>query len=168
MKSNLIFDFTVDKENKTIHVARRFDAEVPLVWQAWTTPELLDQWWGPEPWRAETKSMDFRVGGHWLYAMVGPEGEKHWSKVSYLSIKHEDTFTAKDSFSDENGVVNHAYPQNLWKNQFHAQNDQTIVNILLTFDSMEDIEKIIEMGFKEGFTAGLNQLDNILNSLQKK
>lgn len=82
MKSNLIFDFTVDKENKTIHVARRFDAEVPLVWQAWTTPELLDQWWGPEPWRAETKSMDFRVGGHWLYAMVGPEGEKHWSKVS--------------------------------------------------------------------------------------
>jgi len=43
MKTNLQFAFTVNKENKTIHVAREFDANLDLVWKAWTTPELLDQ-----------------------------------------------------------------------------------------------------------------------------
>lgn len=168
MKTNLQFDFTVNKENKTIHVAREFDANLDLVWKAWTTPELLDQWWGPQPWHAETKTMDFREGGHWLYAMVGPEGEKHWSKVSYLSIETEKSFTAKDGFSDENGEINPDFPQNLWKNQFRSQKDRTVVNILLTFDTLEDLEKIIEIGFKEGFTMGLNQLDELLTSLKNK
>ena len=71
MESNLSFNFEVNKENKTIAIQREFDADPQLVWSAWTTAELLDQWWGPRPWRAETKKMDFREGGHWLYAMVG-------------------------------------------------------------------------------------------------
>jgi uncharacterized protein YndB with AHSA1/START domain len=66
MNSNLLFDFTVNKEEKTIHITREFAASLELVWRAWTTPELLDQWWGPQPWRAETKTMDFRQGGYWL------------------------------------------------------------------------------------------------------
>ncbi len=56
MKEQLLFDFSVDKENNTVEVQREFEGGLPLVWSAWTTPELLDQWWGPEPWRAETKS----------------------------------------------------------------------------------------------------------------
>src|SRR5690606_18490584 len=101
MKNSLLFDFTVNKENKTIHVNREFDAELKLVWQACTTPELLELWWAPKPWRAETKSMDFREDGHWLYAMVGPKGEKHWNMVQYISIVNEEYFKAKDGFSDE-------------------------------------------------------------------
>jgi uncharacterized protein YndB with AHSA1/START domain len=57
-------------------VTREFDANSDLVWKAWTTAELLDQWWAPKPYRAETKSLDFREGGVWLYAMVSPENEK--------------------------------------------------------------------------------------------
>jgi len=168
MRPMLQFDFRVNKKEKTIEVVCEFDAQIDLVWKAWTTPELLDQWWGPQPWHAQTKTMDFREGGYWLYAMVSPEGKKHWSKVSYLSIEHEKSFTAKDGFSDENGVINTHFPQNLWKNLFRLKEDRTIVSILLTFDTLEDLEKIIEMGFKEGFTMGLNQLDELLTSLQKK
>jgi uncharacterized protein YndB with AHSA1/START domain len=54
MNTNLLFDFIVNKENNTIIIKREFDANLELVWQAWTTAELLDQWWGPKPWRAET------------------------------------------------------------------------------------------------------------------
>lgn len=163
MKNQLLFDFTVNKENKTIHVVREFNASLPFVWKAWTTPELLDQWWGPRPWKAETKSMDFREGGCWLYAMVSPEGEKHWSKVNYLSIEKEEFFSAKDGFSDEDGKMNTDFPQSRWENQFKRKEDKTVVNITLTFDTLEDLEKIIEMGFKEGFTMGLNQLDELIN-----
>lgn len=165
MKSNLVFDFTVNKENNTIHVNREFDANLKLVWKAWTTSEILDQWWAPKPWKAETKIMNFKVGGHWLYAMVSPEGEKHWNKVSYISIENEKSFTAKDGFCDENGKINPDFPQNVWENQFSPKEEQTLVNIKLTFETLEDLEKIIEMGFKEGFTMGLNQLDELLKTL---
>lgn len=167
MNSNLLFDFTVSKENKTIHVKREFDANPELVWQAWTTAELLDQWWGPRPWRAETKTMDFREGGCWHYAMVGPEGEKHWSRADYVAIVKEKSFTAKDGFCDENGTMNPAFPQNLWKNTFIPKESRTQVDILLSFDTLADLEKTIEMGFKEGFTMGLNQLDELLAKLKK-
>lgn len=164
--NNLLFKFSVDKTSNTIHIQREFDARLDLVWKAWTTAELLDQWWGPKPWRAETKTMNFREGGHWLYAMIGPDGEKHWSKANYLAIDTEKSFTARDGFCDENGVTNTGSPQNLWENHFTEKEEQTLVTITLTFDSLEDMETIIEMGFKEGFTMGLNQLDEFLSNLK--
>lgn len=167
MNSNHLFDFSVNKDNNTIHIKREFDASLELVWQAWTTPELLDQWWAPKPWNAETKYMDFRDGGYWLYAMVSPEGEKHWSKVSYISIAKEKSFIAKDGFADENGVINPDFPQNLWESQFSPNKEQTLVNITLTFDSLNDLEKTLEMGFKEGFTMTLNSLNELLQTFNK-
>jgi len=165
MNKSILFNFEVDKANNQINVKRSFNASVDLVWAAWTKAEILEQWWAPMPWKAETKLMDFREGGYWLYAMVSPEGEKHWSKVEYLFIEKEKSFKAKDGFSDENGIMNLDFPQNLWENNFSQQNEQTIVNIQLTFDKLEDLERIIEMGFKEGFTMGLNQLEEVLITL---
>lgn len=168
MKSNLLFDFSVNKENNTIHVKREFNADLQLVWEAWTTAEALDQWWGPRPWKAETKTLDFREGGLWHYAMVGPEGEKHWSRADYISIIRKKSFTVKDGFCDENGKINPDFPQNLWTNNFSSKDDKTLVDILLTFDTPGDLEKTIEMGFKEGFTIGLQQLDELLSALDNK
>ncbi len=113
LKALRFFEFSVDKENSTIYIKRDFNASLQRVWQAWTTAELLDRWWGPEPWRAETKAIDFREGGYWLYAMVGPEGERHWGRLDYIEIKNEESFRAKDGFCDENGTPSSELPQNL-------------------------------------------------------
>ena len=167
MKNKLVFDFIVNKEHKTIHITREFNARLGLVWQAWTDPELLDRWWGPQPWRAETKTMDFREGGFWLYAMVGPEGEKHWSKTNFVSIMKEKYFSSKGGFSDENGVLNPAFPQNLWENTFIADDNKVRVEMLLTYDSIDGLEKEMDMGFKEGMTLDFEQLDQLLSTLKK-
>lgn len=166
MKQVLLFDFTVDKENKTIRITREFAADLELVWLAWTTPELLDQWWGPQPWRAETKTMDFREGGFWLYAMVSPEGEKHWSKANFLAIKKEKSFTMQGGFCDEAGTINPTFPQNLWENNFIPKDDKVQVDMLMTYDSLADLEKEIEMGFIEGMTTDFEQLDELLLTLK--
>ena len=79
MKNDLLFDFTVDKSTKTVSVTREFDADLSLVWDAYTKPEILDQWWAPKPWASKTKVMDFEVGGRRFYAMVSPEGNETWS-----------------------------------------------------------------------------------------
>ena len=86
MKKTLLMNFVVDKENNKINVEREFDAPPDLVWSAWTESELLDQWWAPEPWKAETQSMNFTEGGYWHYAMVGPDGERHYGRADYKTI----------------------------------------------------------------------------------
>lgn len=118
MNKTILFNFTVDKANNQIKVERSFNAPVDLVWKAWTTAEILDQWWAPWPWRAQTKHMDFREGGYWLYAMVGPNYEKHWSRADFIKIKPQQFFSAMDGFCDENGTLNTSLPRNQWENHF--------------------------------------------------
>jgi uncharacterized protein YndB with AHSA1/START domain len=159
---NLMMNFSVDKENNKVKVEREFAAPVDSVWAAWTQSDILDQWWAPKPWKAETKSQDFSEGGRWLYSMVSPQGERHWSFADYTAIDPKSSFSVKDGFCDENGNLNKDWPQSAWRNTFSQDGDHTMVNIEITFPSLKDLEKTIEMGFKEGFTMGLGNLDELL------
>ncbi|WP_231623093.1 SRPBCC family protein [Lascolabacillus massiliensis] len=123
---------------------------------------MLDQWWGPKPWRAITKSLDFREGGHWHYLMNGPEGEVQWGKFDYLTIEPNESFTGKDGFSDENGTLDTTLPQNHWELRMSQTGNTVMVDMLLTFEKAEDIDTYIDMGFKEGITQTLDQLEEIL------
>ncbi len=167
MNSNLLFDFSVNKENKTIHVKREFDANLELVWQAWTTAELLDRWWAPQPFRNQTKSLDFREGGVWHYAMISPENQTHWCRFDYEKIETQKSYSGLDAFCDEEGKMNTDFSRMHWKNDFSGDIARTIVNITISVDTFETLEKIMAMGFKEGFTMGLNQLDELLLTLKK-
>ncbi len=162
MNKAMLFDFTVDKENNRILVTRQFDALVDLVWAAWTEPDILAQWWAPKPYQAITKSMDFREGGRWHYYMLSPQGEKHWCLCDYETIRHEVYFAGLDAFCDENAVKNDTKPRTAWEVGFDDNGDHTIVNIVNQFEKLEDLETIIQMGFKEGFTAGMENLDDYI------
>ena len=161
MKTNLLINFSVDKENKKINVERAFAAPIDKVWSAWTKSEILDQWWAPKPWKARTKSMDFKEGGSWLYAMVGPEGEEHWARADYQKISPLKSFSAKDAFCDEDGNINDALPGSTWHNEFKEESDTTVVHVELTFKELSDLEANLQMGFKEGFLSAFENLDEI-------
>lgn len=167
MKSNRLFDFTVNKENYSIEVTREFDASLSLVWRAWTDAELLDKWWAPKPYRVETKTLDLRVDGVWLYAMISPEEEKTWCKADYKAITPENKLSWLDAFCDENGQENSDKPRSSWVNNFSENGGVTTVSITIKHDKLEGIEAIISMGFKEGFTMGLQNLDELLADLRK-
>jgi uncharacterized protein YndB with AHSA1/START domain len=162
MNSNLLFDFTVNKENKTVHIVREFNAGLELVWAAWTTPELLDQWWAPKPFASKTKVMNFEVGGRRFYAMVTPEGQERWSIQKYTSISPKTNFKMSSNFADKD--ENPEMPGSDWDLNFSEQNGITTVSIVIYNDSLERMEKMIEMGFKEGFTATLNYLETLLSN----
>lgn len=168
MNPNLQFDFQIDKKTNTVHVKREFAADLNLTWDAWTQPEILDQWWAPKPYKAVTKSMDFKEGGTWLYYMESPEGHKHWCKNDYQTIDPKQSYSGLDAFCDEKGVTLDAMPRTLWTNTFTEQgSDKTMVSIVAKYDSLADLEKVIEMGFKEGFTMALGNLDEVLEKLTK-
>lgn len=162
MNSLLQFDFIVDKENKTINIHRAFAADLDLVWAAWTEADILDQWWAPKPYRNKTKSMDCKSGGLWHYCMISPENEVHWCRFDYEEVVPFQYYNGSDAFCDEEGNINESMPSNNWYNKFSSTEDQTIVHMLMTFDSLEDLEKIIAMGFKEGLSAGMENLDQYI------
>ncbi len=163
MNNNLFFDFTVDKENKTLQVICDFNAGIDLIWQAWTTARLLDQWWGPKPFAARTKHMNFEVGGRRFYAMVGPEGQEHWALQLFTAITPQTNFKMTSVFADKD--ENPYWPGSEWDLTFTENSGNTRVSITIKNDSLERMEQMIAMGFKEGFTMGLQQLDELLPSL---
>nr|WP_294950609.1 SRPBCC domain-containing protein [uncultured Mucilaginibacter sp.] len=154
--------FTKDLPNKKINVVRDFAAPLADVWAAWTEPEILDQWWAPKPYRAETKIMDFKEGGMWIYAMIGPQGDTSLCKELFKTIAVEDRITNAVSFCDEAYNDNPDFPVMHWSKSFEAKGDATTVNIEITFDSEEGLQTIISMGFEEGFKMGLGNLDELL------
>ncbi len=153
---------TKDVSGKKLFVLREFDGTPEQVWKAWTESNLLDQWWAPKPWKARTKTMNFKEGGSWLYSMEGPNGEKHWSRADYKSVVEQKSFTAVDTFCDEEGNATNEFPHMHWKNEFTKTETGTKVTVEITFDNENDLNKIIETGFKEGFTMAHSNLDELL------
>ena len=163
--NNLLFDFTVDKTTKTVSVNREFAAELSLVWDAFTKEEILDQWWAPKPWASKTKVMNFEVGGRRFYAMVSPEGEEHWSVQEFTSISPKTNFKMVNAFADKDGKPE--MPGSEWDLNFSEKNGTTKVSIIIYNESLERMEKQIEMGFQGGFTMTLNYLEELLASLSQ-
>lgn len=156
--------FTPGEDKKSMVIERELNASLEQVWQAWTKQELLEKWWAPEPWKAVTKEFDFSEGGRWLYAMTGPEGEQHWSLEEYSNIKPLTSFTANDYFCDEQGNPNLEMPSNQWHVSFHSENGKTRMSVLMVVKEPKDLETLTKMGFKEGFSQGLNQLEDLLSN----
>lgn len=166
MSNNLLFDFTVDKAAKTVVITREFAAELPLVWDAFTKPEILDQWVAPKPWSARTKYMDFKVGGKRFYAMVSPEGVEAWSLQEYTSITPKTNFKMYNTFADKD--ENPELPGSAWDFSFSEQNGITKLSLIITNESLTRMEKMIEMGFVEGFKMTIDNLEKVLTSLSSK
>jgi len=162
MKTTLLFDFTFNKEKQTVNITREYAAPLSLVWEAWTKQEMLDQWWAPKPFASKTKAMNFKVGGRRFYAMVSPEGQERWSVQRYTSITPKTNFKFLNAFADKD--ENPELPGSDWDLNFSEQSGVTTVHITIYNESRERMERMVEMGFKEGITMTLNDLENLLKT----
>lgn len=163
MNNNPQLDLTVDKSTKKVFITREFDAELSLVWDAFTKAEILDQWNAPKPFTAKTRVMDFRVGGRRFYAMVSPEGHERWLLQRFTSISPKTNFKMFNTFADKD--ENPELPGSEWDYTFTEKGGKTVVNIVIYNESLERLEKMLELGFREGYQASLVNLDNVLASL---
>jgi uncharacterized protein YndB with AHSA1/START domain len=165
MKNDLLFDFTVDKPNKTVFITREFAADLSLVWDTFTKQDLLDQWVAPAPYKAKTKYMNFEVGGKRFYAMVSPEGQERWVMQEYTSITPKTNFKMYNAFADRN--ENLELPGSEWDHTFSEENGTTKVNIVIYNESLERLERILD-GFTQGMKMSLSNLENLLATLSEK
>jgi uncharacterized protein YndB with AHSA1/START domain len=86
-------------------ITRIFDAPRELVWKAWTDPEHMKRWWGPEHFTAPACKIDLRVGGKYHFCMRAPDGKEYWNTGEYLEIAPPARLVYSDKFADEKGNV---------------------------------------------------------------
>jgi uncharacterized protein YndB with AHSA1/START domain len=163
--ADLLFDFTIDKAAKTVYITREFDAELSLVWNAFTKAELLDQWVAPAPWVSKTKYMRSEAGGKRFYAMVGPDGQERWIIQKYISISPKTHFKLLNAFADKDETPE--LPGSEWDYNFSEETGITKVQITIFNESFERMESLLE-GFKQGFTLTLGNLENLLATMSHR
>ncbi len=164
--NNLLFDFTVDKTTKTVVIIREFNAGLSLVWDAFTKPKILDEWWAPKPWASKTKIMNFEVGGRRFYAMVSPEGQERWAVQKYTSITPKTNFKLLNAFADKDELPE--LPGSEWDLAFSELAGTTKVCITICNESLARMEKLLETGFKEGITMTMKNLEELLANLSQR
>lgn len=165
--NRLQFDFLVNKDNNTLTIRREFEAERQIVWDCYTKQELLDQWFAPKPMTTKTKSMDFREGGFWLYVMLEPTGAEYWGRMDYQTIKPIESYTALDAFCDADGNFNPELPRAKWNVTFIDADENSIIENVVTYASLNDLETVIQMGMKDGLMSTMEKLDELLLTLKK-
>ncbi|HTE00076.1 MAG TPA: SRPBCC domain-containing protein [Mucilaginibacter sp.] len=159
------FVFEPDLAAKKIYISREFNASIEKVWRAWTEPDLIEKWIAPKPWTAETKILDFTVGGVWLYAMVGTEGHKHWVYAEFTAIEIGSAISTLGMFCDGDGNPVANGPKSYRDTKFLSiEGNRTKVDSVITFEEESTIQMFVEGGFKEGTTMTLNQLEELLAS----
>ena len=151
-------------EKNQMIIKHSYHDALETIWNAHLKTEILEKWWAPEPYKTVVVKNDFSNGGFMLYYMLSPTGEKHYCLAAFSAIINLKSYTVLDAFCDENAVINMEFPRQKWYNTFEENNGITTVTNTIQFQSKEDMEKIVQMGFEEGYTIALNQLYKLLNN----
>jgi uncharacterized protein YndB with AHSA1/START domain len=142
-------------------IKRTFNAPRRLVFQAWTEPESIKQWWGPRTWPVAICTVDLRVGGRWHYCMRGPDGDESWGIGVYKVIDEPKQLLIEDYFSDADGTL--VPPPMIMEANFEElPGDCTAFVGRAIFESPAHRKTILAMGMAEGITEGTEQLAELL------
>ncbi len=154
-------------------ISRVFDAPRNLVWQAFTEPERMRQWWGPKGFSVIVSKMDLRPGGTYLYGMKAPDGSDIWGKFVFREIVPQERIVFINSFSDEAGGTMRHPMHSSWPLEmlstftFEEQpGGKTKVTIRwVPHDATAEERKTFDEGhgsMQQGWTGTLDQLVNYL------
>jgi len=152
-----------DSAALTMTLTAQFDAPIGRVWELWRDPRLLERWWGPPTYPATVVDHDLSPGGRVSYFMTGPEGDQPhgWWRVIAVDAPHRLEF--EDGFADETGAPNLDMPtMNIGVSLSEESPGTTRMEVVTTFSSLDEMEKIIAMGMEEGIKAAMSQIDGIL------
>lgn len=144
----------------TVHelvLDRILDVPRAEVWRAWTTPELLVQWWCPKPWQTTLAELDVRAGGTFRTIMQGPAGESFDNSGLYLEVVPEQRIVFTDAFTQTWVPSGKAFM--VADVTFEDLGDgRTRYIARCRHWSAEDCAEHERMGFHEGWGAAADQL----------
>ncbi|SOC58341.1 SRPBCC family protein [Ornithinimicrobium cerasi] len=158
-----VTDVTTDPDSRTITIEARFNAPVERVWALYADARQLEKVWGPPTHPATFLDHELTVGSRSTYFMTGPEGEKYagfWEITGVdepWSFAFEDGFADADDFTPTPGLpVSH----NVFT--FEAADGGTRAVYTSTYDTVEALQQVLDMGVEEGARSSIDQIDGFL------
>lgn len=149
---------TNELARRTLVIKKTFNAPVKLVWEAWTDPKHIVQWWAPKGMKVTVIEHDFKVGGKWKYVMPMPDGKEFISDGEYLEIVElEKIFTTANFRPMTEGVEIHVL--------FEANGDTTHFTFSVVHPTEEYCKQQEKMGFYNGWGSTLTRLETVIGGL---
>jgi uncharacterized protein YndB with AHSA1/START domain len=140
-------------------MTRVFDAPRELVFDAWTTPEHVQKWFGPRDWTLPFCEIDLRPGGKWRYGMRSPEGQEMWMGGTYQEIVRPELLVTTEIFDD--------WPDNEALNRLtlEEQDGKTTMTARCLYESVEVRDGVLSSGMEHGAGETMDRLAEHLEAL---
>lgn len=157
-----VLDVEKDLEQHSLTVVAQFAAPPQRVWDLYADPRQLERHWGPPGWPATFVRHELVAGSRSHYFMTGPEGEQAHGVWNVLAVDGPRSFEVDDAFADEQGEPNEAMGWTRMRVVLEPVDAGTRVRIVSTFQSVEQLQQMVEMGMEEGLKAAMGQIDALL------
>ena len=146
--------------NRELSIIRLLNAPPELVWEVWTKPEHLTNWWGPIGFSTTTHEMNVKPGGVWRFMMHGPDGKDYPNKIVFIEVVKPELLVYKHTGEDHTEDIRFHVTVN-----FQKQGNKTKLTMRSLFESSEELERVIkEYGAKEGMKQTVDRLKEYLES----
>lgn len=147
-----------NNENKEIRISKTLNFPLPLVWEAWTNPEYLVNWWGPKGFTSTIQQMDLKEGGEWKLFLHGPDGTDYTNRSIF-----------KEVIPLKKIVFEHFNPHFITTVVFESLNDKTVMDWRMLFDS-EEMRNIVVTAHKaeDGQKENVEKLEHYLREKIKE
>lgn len=149
----------------TLTVVADYPVPVERLWDAYADPRQLERFWGPEQWPATFLQHDMAVGGRSHYYMTGPDGTISRGWFRFLAVEPHARIEVEDGFSDAAGEPNAAMPTMRMVFHFEPTPTGSRFRSVTTFNSVEQMEQLVQMGMMEGMRSAMGQIDAVLADL---
>jgi len=144
-------------KDRTLEIERTFDAPIELVWEVWTNPDHIKNWWGPNDFKNSISKMEVKPGGEWNLIMHGPDGTDYTNK----SIFKEVIFHKKLVYDHISG------PKFTATVTFESRGNKTHIHWQMVFLSRKQlIEVVKEYNAAEGLKQNIERLEKYMNQFK--
>ncbi|WP_062070373.1 SRPBCC family protein [Demequina sediminicola] len=154
-----------DLDALTMTITADFAAPRERLWEAYTDPRQLEKFWGPVEWPATFTRHDVFVGGRSHYYMTGPDGETSGAAWEFLKVEPGHSFEVRDVFADGDGNENADMPSMRMTFSFEETDSGSRLVTVTHFNSLEELQQLIDMGMEEGTKSAMSQIDAVLADL---
>ncbi|MGG5752290.1 SRPBCC family protein [Zafaria sp. Z1313] len=158
---------TIDKDLESLTMTIVADFPVPLarLWDAYADPRQLERFWGPPEWPATFTRHDMVAGGRSNYYMTGPDGSRAGGFWEFTAVDAPHSFEVLDGFAHEDGTPNTDMPTMRMRYAFEETPSGSRSTMTTSFNTLEQLEQLLEMGMEEGTVSAMGQLDAVLADL---
>ncbi len=160
-----ITSVTRDPETLTLTVVADFAADLRRLWQVYVDPRQLELFWGPPDYPSTFTRHDAAPGGRSTYRMTGPDGESHGGYWEWISVDPLKSFEVRDGFASSDGEPNAQMPSMRMHFVFEESSTGSRVTTTTYFNTLDELEQLVEMGMEEGLKAAMGQMDEVLADL---